>query len=145
MRRSPDRAGEKPSDTALKDRIGGQPDCVFVALSFQELIDFRVSERSVTLEVARPQGAPLQIAELLEYEQRAIGRLRLQRPFRPLVLSSQGTCAMPGYRSGSRHLGHRRIAAAAIREMSDKRTPARTSSAAEYYLQLGGFYRYQYL
>ena len=98
MRRSPDRALEQVSDPVLQDPVGRQPDRVADALGFEELVDLRVGEGRIAAEieplhrapvagdhrlqhrapavgavhVARPQGAPLQIAELVEHEQRVI-------------------------------------------------------------------------
>src|SRR5260370_30959403 len=96
-RRSPDRTLQQVSDLALQDGVARQPDRVAVALDFEELVNLRVGESRVAAEiaplhrapiagdhrlqhpapavsavdVARAQGAPFQIAELVEPAQRA--------------------------------------------------------------------------
>ena len=98
VRRSPDRALEQVSDPVLQDAVGRQPDRVADALGFEELVDLGIGEGRVAakieplhgapvagdhrlqhrapaigaVHVARPQSAPLQIAELVEHEQRVI-------------------------------------------------------------------------
>src|SRR5882762_4410289 len=98
MRWSPDRALEQVSNLFLQDPVGWQPDRVAVALGFEELVDLRVGEGRIAAEiaplyrapvagdyrlqhfapaggavdVARPQSAPLQIAELVEHKERVV-------------------------------------------------------------------------
>src|SRR6266567_7756605 len=97
LRRSSDRALEQVADLALQDGVGRQPDRIAVALGFKELVDLWVGEGRIAAEitplhgavaddhrlqhvppavsavnVSRTQGAPLQIAELVEHEQRVI-------------------------------------------------------------------------
>ena len=98
LRRSPDRAFEEIADLVLQHPIGRQPDRVTHAFGFEELVDLRVGEGRIAAEtapphsatvagdhrlqhfspaggavhVARAQGAPLQIAKLVEHEQRMI-------------------------------------------------------------------------
>src|SRR4051812_11535897 len=98
MRGTTHRALEQMSDPALKDGIGGQADHVPVVLRLQKLVNLRRSERRIGSEVAPlyggpvagdhrlqnvpptlggvdvagPQGAALQVPELVEHEQRVI-------------------------------------------------------------------------
>ena len=101
MRRSPNRALEQVSDLALQDAVGRQPDRITHALGFEELVDLGFGEGRITseietlhrvpvagdhwlqhytpaisaMDVTGSQSTPLDIAELVEYEQRVeIGR-----------------------------------------------------------------------
>ena len=94
MRRSPDRTFQQISDPVLQDAVGRQSDRVAGTLGLEELVHLRVREGGIAPEVealhdplvagnnrlqhrapvgsavhvARPQGAPLNIAELVEHE-----------------------------------------------------------------------------
>ena len=96
--RTTDRAREQVGDVILEHLIGGQPDRVFVPLGFKERVDLRVCEGGIGAEVAADvalpvagnagcqnvppaiggmdvagtEGTALQIAELVEDEQRVI-------------------------------------------------------------------------
>src|SRR5215210_6187663 len=95
---TPHRALEQVRDLALENSIGGQADHIAVVLRFQELIDLRRGKTRIGPEiaplhrgpvagddrlqhltpalgggdVAGPQGAAFQVAELVEHEQRVI-------------------------------------------------------------------------
>src|ERR1700694_4208161 len=99
-RRSTDGTREHVADLALQNVVGRQPYRIAIALGFEELIDLRIGEGRVAAEIAplhrasvtgdhrlqnvppaggavdvsRTQRAPLQIAELVEHEQRVIAR-----------------------------------------------------------------------
>src|SRR6516165_8002074 len=96
--RSPNRALEQVPDPALQYAVGRQPDRVADALSFEEFVHLGIGESCVapeiqtlydapvagnhrlqhrapavgTVHIAWPQSAALDIAELVEYEQRVI-------------------------------------------------------------------------
>src|SRR5215469_233522 len=96
MRRPPDRALEQVPDLVLKDAVGRQANRVTGALGFEELVHLGIGEGRVAWEikplhpvsvaddhwlqrcapaigavhVAASQNAPLDIAKLVEYEQR---------------------------------------------------------------------------
>src|SRR3954451_10793176 len=96
VRWSPDRAFQQMSDLILQDRVGRQADRVACTLGFEELVNLRIGEGCVTPEiqmlhdpsvtsnhrlqhrpptvstmnVAWPQRTPLDIAELIEDEER---------------------------------------------------------------------------
>ena len=98
VRRSPDRAFKQVFDLVLQDPVGRQQDCVASAFGFKEFIylgigkgyiapevealhdipvarDHRLQHRMSTVgavHVAGPEGAPLDIAQLIEHEQRVI-------------------------------------------------------------------------
>ena len=98
VRRSSDRTLQQIADSALQDVIGWQPDRVADALGFAELVHLGIGESCITWEtealyyvpiagdhrlqhrlptggtvhVAWPQRAALDIAELVEHEQRVI-------------------------------------------------------------------------
>ena len=98
VRWSPDRALQQTADPALQDIVGRQPDRVGNLLGFEKLVDLGIGEGSIAPEVevlyappvaddhrlqhcapagsavdiACPQGAALDIAELVEYEQRVV-------------------------------------------------------------------------
>src|SRR5215211_4930519 len=95
---TPHRAPEQVRDPALENRIGGQADHIAVVLRFQELIDLRRGKTRIGsdvaplhrgpvagdhrlqhltptlggVDVAGPQGTPLQVAELVEHEERMV-------------------------------------------------------------------------
>src|SRR3954471_22907905 len=96
--RTPHRALEQVRDLALENSIGGQADHIAVVLSFQEFVDLRRGKTRIGSEiaplhrgpvtgddrlqhltpalggvdVAGPQSAAFQVAELVEHEQRVI-------------------------------------------------------------------------
>src|SRR4051794_28407007 len=98
MRWSPDRALQQMSDPILQHLVGRQPDRVAGTLGFEILVDLRIGEGCITpeiqmlynapvtrnhrlqhrapavgtMDVARSQHTPLDIAELIEHEQRMI-------------------------------------------------------------------------
>src|SRR6266404_157372 len=98
VRRSTDRAYEQVSDLVLQDPVGRQPDRVAHTFGFEELVDLRAGKGRITPEIAplyrvpvagnhrlqhrapaigavdvtRPECAPLQIAELVENEERMV-------------------------------------------------------------------------
>src|SRR3954467_11789716 len=98
MRWSPDRAFEQMPDLVLQDLVGRQADCVAGTLGFEELVNLGIREGCVTskiqmlhnapvtrnhrlqqrapavsaVDVARPQCASLDVAELVEHKQRMI-------------------------------------------------------------------------
>src|SRR5207249_5680539 len=98
VRRSPDRALQQVANPILQYAVGRQPDRVADALGFEKLVylgigegcvaakiqalhdasvagDHRLQHRAPTIgavHVARPQGAPLDVAKLVEHEQRMI-------------------------------------------------------------------------
>src|SRR3954453_17642411 len=95
---SPDRSLQQISDLILQDLVGRKPDRVACTLGFKKLVDLGIGESGVaskiqmlhnapvtrnhrlqqrapavsTVDVARPQCASLDIAELVEHEQRMI-------------------------------------------------------------------------
>src|SRR4051794_15707176 len=95
---SPDRALQQMSDLILQDLVGRQPDRVACTLGFKKLVDLGIGESGVaskiqmlhnapvtrnhwlqqrapavsTMDIARPQYASLDVAELIEHEQRMI-------------------------------------------------------------------------
>src|SRR3954447_2382690 len=95
---SPDRSLQQISDLILQDLVGRKPDRVAGTLGFKKLVDPGIGESGVaskiqmlhnapvtrnhrlqqrapavgTVDVARPQCASLDIAELVEHEQRMI-------------------------------------------------------------------------
>src|SRR3954451_4604771 len=98
LRWSPDRSVQQMSNLVLQDRIGRKPDRVAGTLGFKKLVDLRIGKSCVTskiqmlrdapvtryhrlqhcapavgtMYVARPQRTSLDIAELIEHEQRVI-------------------------------------------------------------------------
>src|SRR5215208_6697866 len=102
VRRSPDRALQQMSDLVLQDLIGRQADRVAGTLGFEELVNLGVRAGCVTpeiqmlhdapvtrahrlqqrapavgtMDVARSQRAPFNIAELVEHKQRVIADTR---------------------------------------------------------------------
>src|SRR3954468_2231600 len=98
VRRSSDRSLQQISDLILQDLVGRKPDRVACTLGFEELVDLRISEGCIaskiqmlhnapvtrnhrlqqrapavsTVDVARPQCASLDVAELVEHKQRMI-------------------------------------------------------------------------
>ena len=86
------------ADPVLQDLVGRQPDGVLEALGFEELVDLRLGKGRIApkiealhaapvardhrfqhrppvigaMHIARPQGAPLHIAKLVEHEQRVV-------------------------------------------------------------------------
>jgi hypothetical protein len=98
MRWSPDRACHQIADPALQDIVGRQPDRVSNLLSFENLVHLGIDEGGIApevevlhtppvadnhrfqhctpagsaVDVAWPQGAALDIAKLVEHEQRVI-------------------------------------------------------------------------
>ena len=96
--RAGDGTREQVSDACLKNRVGLETDRVLVTLGFQELIEVRRGEGRIAsevaphlpipitgnhgfqnvvpamgaMDVAGAQGAPLQIAKLVEHKQRMI-------------------------------------------------------------------------
>src|SRR5208282_3703040 len=98
LRRSPRWTLEQVADLALQNDVGRQPDRIAVTLGFEELVNLRIGEGRVPSEIAPlhrasvarnhrlqhgppaisrmdisgPQGTSLQIAELVEHEQRMI-------------------------------------------------------------------------
>ena len=98
MRRASDRTFEQPGDALLEPGVRGQSDRAVVALSRRQFIDLGVGEGGVgakipalslatiagdhrfqyvasiggAVGVTGPQRAPLQVAELVEQEQRVI-------------------------------------------------------------------------
>src|SRR3954470_4874655 len=98
VRWSPDRSLQQISDLILQDRVGWQADRVAGTLGFKKLVDLGIGESGVaskiqmlhnapvtrnhrlqqrapavgTMDVARPQRAPFDIAELVEHKQRVI-------------------------------------------------------------------------
>src|SRR5215218_8450502 len=95
---SPDRSLQQISDLVLQDRIGRKPDRVAGTLGFKKLVDLGIGDGCVaseiqmlrdspvtryhrlqhcapavgTMYVARSQRTPLDIAKLIEHEQRMI-------------------------------------------------------------------------
>src|SRR3954453_13202401 len=95
---SPDRSLQQISDLILQDLVGRKPDRVAGTLGFKKLVDLGIGESGVaskiqmlhnapvtrnhrlqqrtpavsTVEVARPQCASLDVAELVEHKQRMI-------------------------------------------------------------------------
>ena len=89
---------QQPGDALLQDRIGWQTDGLFVVLGLQQFVNLWVGECGIATEVAAlhpapvardhrfeqfapaigrmhiagPQGAALQVAELVEHEQRQV-------------------------------------------------------------------------
>jgi type I restriction enzyme R subunit len=98
VRRSPDRALEQVSDPVLQDPVGRPADRIADALNFEVFVHLGAAERRVAPEIealhaapvtsdhgfqhrtpaisavhiARPQDAPLDIAKLVEHEQRLV-------------------------------------------------------------------------
>jgi hypothetical protein len=98
VRRATDRAPEQEADALLQHPVGGQPDRVLDAPSFEELVQLWPGEGGIRAEVqalhlasvarhhrlqhrapavggvhvARPQRAALQVAELVEHEERVV-------------------------------------------------------------------------
>src|SRR3954451_7053109 len=98
VRWSPDRSLQQMSDLVLQDRIGREPDRVAGTLGIKKLVDLRIAKSCDTSEiqmshnapvtryhrlqhcapavgtmyVARSQRTPLDIAELIEHEQRMV-------------------------------------------------------------------------
>src|SRR3954453_6302427 len=98
VRWSSDRSLQQISDLILQDLVGRQPDRVAGTLGFKKLVDLRIGKSCITSEIqmlhnasiasdhwfqhsapavgtmhiARPQRTPLDIAKLVEYEQRMI-------------------------------------------------------------------------
>src|SRR5215213_3656820 len=98
MRWSPDWALQQMSDLILQDLVGRKPDRVAGTLGFKKLVNLGIGKSRVTpkiqmlhnapvtrnhwfqhrspavgtMHVARPQRAPLDIAELVEHKQRMI-------------------------------------------------------------------------
>src|SRR5215208_7207740 len=98
VRWSPDRALQQISDLILQDLVGRKPDRVAGTLGFKKLVDFRIGKSGVTskiqmlhnapvtsnhrlqhrapaigtMDIARPQRTPLDIAELVEHKQRMV-------------------------------------------------------------------------
>jgi hypothetical protein len=112
--RTADRPAQQVADPLLKDRIGRQPDGVADLLCLQKLIQLGLGERRVAakveietalavagdyrlerrppalraVHVARPQGAALQVAELVEDEQRMVAAAaEMAVPGRALLLA----------------------------------------------------------
>src|SRR3954471_22392473 len=91
---SPDRALQQISNLILQDLVGRKPDRIACTLGFKKLVDLGIGESGVgseiqmfhnapvtpnhwlqqrapavsTVDVARPQRTPLDIAELIEHE-----------------------------------------------------------------------------
>src|SRR6478672_13315633 len=98
VRWSSDWSLQQISDLFLQDLVGRQPDCVAGTLGFEQLVDLGIGESRIapeiqmlhdasiasdhrlqqrapaigTMHIARPQRTPLDIAELVEQEQRMI-------------------------------------------------------------------------
>jgi hypothetical protein len=98
MRRPSHRALQQPPDPLLQDRVGRKPDRIFVAFGFQKFIDTWIGIAGIAAEVAALHRLPvarnhrlqhitpaigavhvagtefaaLQIAELVEHEQRVV-------------------------------------------------------------------------
>src|SRR5215213_852366 len=96
VRRSPDRSLQQISDLILQDLVGREPDRVACILGFKKLVDLGIGESGVaskiqmlhnapvtrnhrlqqrapavsTVDVARSQRTPFDIAELVEHKQR---------------------------------------------------------------------------
>ena len=100
-RRATNRALEKVADALLQQAVGRQPDRILVAFGLQELVDLGVGKGGIgaevaaeaallaghdrfeyappavcRMDVARTQRTPLQVAELVEHEQRGDSRHR---------------------------------------------------------------------
>src|SRR3954451_6581043 len=98
VRWSPDRSLQQISDLILQDLVGRKPDRVACTLGFKKLVDLGIGESGVaskiqmlhnapvtrnhrlqqrapalsTVDVARSQRAPFDVAELVEHKQRMV-------------------------------------------------------------------------
>src|SRR5215813_13334941 len=80
LRRSPGRALHQVGDPVLQDVVGRQPDRISGTLSFEKLVHLGIGEGCVAPEVEAPYGAPVAGDHRLQHRAPAIGTVHVARP-----------------------------------------------------------------